>query len=189
MADKITVNETDKSVTLRLRNVRLSFPSLFKATSFDGDESKAKYSASFLMPKDSDEAKACQKGIKEVIRMAFKGKSPGADRVCFKDATSKDYDGYEEGLMFISASNKNKPKVVDVDLTPLDAEDGKPYAGCYVNVSLRLWAQDNKFGKRVNANLRAVQFFKDGEPFGAGAVDVEEEFEDVSASSSDDDWV
>jgi len=54
-------------------------------------------------------------------------------------------------------------------------ENGKPYAGCYVNMSIRLWAQDNQFGKRVNAQLRAVQFVKDGEAFGDKPVDPQKE--------------
>ena len=188
----ITVNENDRAVTVKLENVRLSFPHLFEPHSFDGDKAKGKYQATFLLPKESDGAELMKRGVKEVIRMAFKGKSPGAERVCLKDGATKDFDGYDDSIVFVPANSVKAVPVVDRDLTPLSATDGKPYAGCYVNASIRLWAQDNKYGKRVNAQLRAVQFCGDGEPFGAGGANVAEEFSDISSGSSastDEDWL
>jgi len=44
-----------------------------------------------------------------------------------------------------------------------------------------LWAQDNQFGKRVNAELLGVQFVRDGEPFGGGKPATPEDFEDLGA--------
>mgnify|MGYP001230954780 CR=1 FL=1 len=38
----------------------------------------------------------------------------------------------------------------------------------YVNANIELWAQNNAYGKRINATLLVVQFSKDGEPFGEG---------------------
>ena len=43
-------------------------------------------------------------------------------------------------MLFVSARNALRPLVVDVDKSPLTAQDGKPYSGCYVNASLELWA-------------------------------------------------
>jgi hypothetical protein len=39
---------------------------------------------------------------------------------------------------------------------------------------------DNKYGKRINAELRVVIFHADGEPFGAAPVDAESEFAGVN---------
>jgi len=36
-----------------------------------------------------------------------------------------------------------------------------------------LWAQNNQYGKRINAQLDGVQFVRDGDPFGDGAVGVD----------------
>ena len=69
---------------------------------------------------------------------------------------------------------------MDVDKTPLVAENGKPYSGCFVNASLELWAQDNNYGKRVNATLMGVQFYKDGDSFSGGGVASEDDFDDLS---------
>ena len=81
--------------------------------------------------------------------------------------------------MYVSARSVKRPGVVDRDLSPLTAEDGKPYAGCYVFATIRLWAQDNQWGKRINASLRNVQFIKDGEAFGEKPVAPDEDFTPV----------
>lgn len=195
---RIEINEADKSAIVRLRGARLSFPALFEPKSFDGNEAQARYSATFLIEKDSEDAKNMKEAIKAVIKMGLDGRNPGPERVCLRDGAVKDHlDGYGEGVYFIAASNSKRVPVVDLDLTQLSAEDGKPYAGCYVNATIRLWAQDNKYGKRVNANLRTVQFARDGEPFGTGGVDVDNEFSDVAkaptsakgSTSDDEDWL
>ena len=56
-----------------------------------------------------------------------------------------------------------------------------------MNVSLELWAQDNNYGKRVNATLMGVQFFRDGDAFAGGGVASEEDFDDVSSGATADD--
>lgn len=72
------------------------------------------------------------------------------------------------------------------DKTPVVEDDEVLYAGCYVNAIIDLWVQNNGFGKRVNANLYGIQFVKDGEQFGAGAVDVFDDFDDLDGDGSDD---
>lgn len=176
----MTTTKSDPSI-VRLNNVRISFPALFEPKSFQ--ESKAKYGATFLLNKKDNaaEIKAIQEGIKALIAEKWKGKTPGSLKVCLRDGAEKDHlDGYNEDIMFISATSEKRPSVVKRDLTPLVAEDGLPYAGSYVVATVRLWAQDNQYGKRINAQLRAVMFYKDGEPFGEKPVDPAGEFEGVS---------
>lgn len=167
---------------VKLKNVRLSFPALFEAKSFN--EGKPKFSAVFLLHKKRNAADiaAIEKAIEEVIEEKWpKGKPKNMKPSCLHDGDEKeDTDGYGADVMYVSASNAKRVPIVDADMAPLTSEDSKPYAGCYVNCALRLWAQENEWGKRVNAQLRAVQFYKDGEPFGEKAVDPEDVFEDVS---------
>lgn len=165
--------------------VRLSYPNLFTAKA-GPDGGKPTFSAVFLFDKkkNAEDIKNLQAAIAVAIREGLKGKHPGSDRICLRDGTAKpDTDGYGPDVMFLSARNEKRPGVVDQQLSPLTAEDGKPYAGCYVYATVRLWAQDNKFGKRINASLRNVQFVKDGEPFGEKSVAPEEDFEPVSEES------
>lgn len=167
---------------VRLKNVRLSFPALFKPRAFE-EGGEASYKATFLLDvdKNADDITAIEEAIEGVLDEKYPTKRPKGIKLCLRDGTEKpDTDGYGDEIKFITASSKKRVPLVDKDITvPLSEEDGKPYAGCYVNASIRLWAQDNKWGKRVNASLRAVQFVKDGTPFGEKPVDVEEEFESV----------
>ncbi len=65
-------------------------------------------------------------------------------------------------------------------------EDGVIYAGCYVNASIEIWAQDNQYGKAIRATLRGVQFFRDGDAFTANNVAAADEFDDLSVDGDDD---
>ena len=161
---------------IKLENVRLSFPALFKAKA-GPDGGEPKFGASFLLDKTKHAAKIkeIEAAIEKLHREELKGKHMKG--TCLHDGSEKpDTDGYGPGVKYVSASNKKRPVIADRDLTPLTEEDAKPYAGCYVNATVRLWVQDNQFGKRVNAALRAVQFVKDGESFGEAPIDLEQEF-------------
>ena len=172
-----TKNKRYKMSKIHLKNVRLSFPHLFtKNTKFNPDGS---YEATFLISKkDEFTKKLLDSAIAAAVADA-KIKMPKEDRVCLKDGDLVEYDGYAEHWSLKTKSNK-RPTVIDRDRTPLVEEDGKPYAGCYVNAIVDIWVHDNpKWGQRVLCNLYGVQFLKDGEPFGAGDVDVTEEFDDL----------
>lgn len=171
---------------LKLNNVRLSFPSLFEPTSFEG--SKPSFKATFILDKKAHKTAIAeiQIAIAAVITEKWQGKLKQSQLkgVCLRDGSEKaDMDGYGDEVMFVSSSNSKRFPVVDKDLTPLDSTDTKPYAGCYVNATIELWAQDNQFGKRVNAQVKAVQFSREGEPFGDKTVNVEDEFEKIEDDS------
>lgn len=168
--------------TIPLKNVRLSFPSIFKKASFKGQEGK--YEATFLLDKEkhADVIKLIREEIAQKIATDLKGAKLGADKICLKDGEDVDYDGYA-GCFSIKASNNKRPMVIDRDKTPLVEDDGKLYAGCYVNAIIELWAQNNEYGKRINANLLGVQFYADGEPFGDG---VRASADDFDAFGDDD---
>jgi hypothetical protein len=182
MSDKKQIEDPAK---VRLKNVRLSFPALFAAKAVNDGE--AKFSASFLLKKDEDAKQIAliERTIEKVKAEKWGKNPPKGIKLCLHEGSEKDFDGYDETIMFISSSSARRPVVVDKDLRPLVGEDGKPYAGCYVNCTLRLWAQDNKYGKRVNASLEAVQFARDGEAFGAAPVSAEEEFTSLEDDEDD----
>lgn len=179
---------------------RLSFPHLFKpSASVEGG--KEKYRASFLIDPNTAEGKADIKKIeaikKEIELEKFK-KSPktykNPDRCCFREGDSfisrksdEPYDGYE-GMMVVVASNDRRPVIVDRDRQPLNADDGKPYAGCWVKANLRFYGVNDvaKGGDGFFCGLEAVQFVKDGEAFGAAPVDAEDIFDDLSEETEDD---
>lgn len=166
-----------------LKNVRLSFPALFRKAKFKGEETK--FEATLLIPKDDKVNLRKINKLIEAAKAEAKGKIK-ADKICLKDGDESDYDGYEGHMSFKAANNK-RPQVMDRDKTPLTEEDGVVYAGCYVNASVGVWVQDNDYGKRINGNLYGIQFVKDGEPFGSGAVDVTDDFDDLGDDEDDED--
>jgi hypothetical protein len=167
-----------------LKNVRLSFPSLFRKAVFDGNETK--FEATFLIDKATggDKIKEINAAIAAMIKEDLKGAKLPPDKICLKDGDNIDYAGYT-GTYSIKASSTKRPLVLDRDRSPLTDDDNKLYAGCYVNASLELWAQNNNYGKRINCNLLGVQFFKDGEPFADGVKGSVDDFEAFADDGDD----
>lgn len=193
-------------VSLTLTNVRLSFPKIIHPESFkgaDGKDSKPRYSASFLIPKSDT---ATINAIKaKLLETAVAKWGPddgavelkrliGANKVCFVDGDNLGYDGYAGHYALRTSSTPDyPPTLVDEYAKEMDRNDPKAamkfYAGCYVNVIIRFWAQgaESGFGKRLNANLGGVQFARDGEAFGGGRVkaDAFTPMEPVNAFTTD----
>jgi len=172
---------------IKLNNVRLSFAQLFEAKTVNG-EGKPAYSASFLIDPKDPQIAAVNAAIETVAKDKWGAKADAtlkamraADKTCLHSGDLKsNYYGFE-GMLYISSRNAMRPLVIDVDKSPLVESDGKPYSGCYVNCSVELWAQDNNYGKRINATLMGVQYFKDGESFSGGGVASEDDFDDLTA--------
>ena len=180
---------------IKLQNVRIAFPQLFEAKTVNGEGEPA-FSAAFLFAPDHPAVAELEKAFEIVGKEKWGAKWPqikkeitAKDRLAMHDGDTKaDYAGFE-GNMFLSSRNKTRPLVIDRDKSPLTAADGKPYAGCYVHASLELWCQDNNYGKRINASLRGVQFYKDGDAFAGGGSASEDEFDDIEEGAYADDLV
>lgn len=153
---------------ITLTNVRLSFPSLFETESFE-DGQEGKYAATFLIRKDRKTLINQIIGIEDALirdnELTKIGK--GDARRALKDGDDKDYSGYE-GCFAIKATNKFRPGLYDRKLQQVDQKESPFYAGCVVNAEIDLWAQNNKYGQRVNATLYNIQFVRDDEPLVPG---------------------
>ena len=176
---------------ITVKNGRAAFAQFFEPKAFNG-EGKSEYSCSLLLDPADPQVKTIQSAIEAVAAEKWGAKAKdvlktmrAADKTCLHDGDLKSsYAGFP-GNLYISARNSLRPTVVDKDKTPLVAGDGKPYSGCYVNAVLELWAQDNKYGKRINATLMGVQFAADGEAFSGGGVASEDDFDDIAADTED----
>jgi len=174
---------------LKLTNVRLAFPVLFEAKTVNG-EGKPAFSASFLIEPDDPQVKAINAAIEQCAKDKWGAKADvvlkgmrAQDKVALHDGDLKAaYDGFP-GMFYVSARSATRPGVFDRDRTPLVEADGKPYAGCYVNAVVELWAQDNNYGKRVNASLSGVQFSSDGDAFAGGGAASEDDFDDLAVGA------
>lgn len=197
--------ETQKDETLVKFGARVSFPYFFKKDQFD------RYSGAFIVdPNGESENPKIVSGadadalIERAIVVAAKAKWPGKDKqgnpkykgilkklratgkVCYAEGDD-DREEYE-GMKVLKASNVQRVKVRnragDEDLTQ---EDGVMYSGCNTVNVVQIWAQDNDFGRRINASLKGVQFWKDGDAFTGGGVASDDDFDDLSDGIDEDD--
>lgn len=168
-----------------LKNVRLSFPHIFKPQ--QTDEGEGGFEASGLISPDDPQIAELNKLIDVVGAQTFKAQWPtvkkaliAQDRMCLHNGDTKaDKDGYA-GNWFVKARSDAKPLVIDRDKTILTQADGKPYSGCYCDINFQVWGQNNKYGKRINASLRYVQFRRDGDAFSAVPPARLDEVPDIS---------
>jgi hypothetical protein len=181
---------------IKLMGVRIAFaPGIFNASTVAGAAADAtpKFNCGLIVGPDHPQlAEIIAKTI-AVAKDKWKDKAAeihkalkAQDRLALHDGDTKpSYDGYP-GNFFLSPGNAKRPLVIDADKTPLTAADGRIYSGCMVNAHIDLWAMDNKYGKRINAELRGIQFAGDGAAFGAGGVANADEFESTEAATADD---
>lgn len=190
------------------QNVRLSFPHLVEAHKgkMAAPTAVAKFSADFILPPDHPALKAFMERYSELAQQKWGENAntvmqmiqgdrkvrcfgPGTEKVDKK--TFKPYAGYE-GNYFIGANRENTPQMIRPDGSPVEASNvmeyqalaRKMYGGCYVNVALRPWLQDNSFGRGIRCDFVAIQFAKDGEPFGESAPDASNLFGAVAAPAA-----
>lgn len=170
---------------IKMQAVRLSFPSLFNTAKFGGEDT-GKYEATFVLDKveHAEVIAGIKAQIDRLMKEELKSKVP-SDKLCLKDGDEMGRPEFE-GKYTIKASTKKRPLVINRDKSPITESDNVIYAGCYVNAIVSLWAQNNNYGKRINAQLDGVQFCRDGEAFGDGAVSVNEF--DAFGSESDEDF-
>ena len=186
------------AVRLKLKNVRLSYPQLFKARDFQGN-ADFQYSAVFLIEKGSETEKQVEAAITEAAKEAWPKtwqkdviqlKAQGSMKCCFVDGDATGKDGYE-GYFALTAKRKQsdgRPAVAAREGTPIsEGADGTPYGGCYVVASVEIYTQDSpSFGKGLRAGLRGVQFLRDGKSFGGAApVSADDEFEALGEEFAD----
>lgn len=192
MVDKDPTIVAIVALGTKLSPVRLSFPHLFNAHAMKdaaGKEQEPKFSATFLFDNNNADHSAI---MDQLDRLAdrlcldeFKKPRGPWLKYCLRDGNEKsDLEGYGDGTSFLTASNKARPGVVGRTLSPIVEADNVIYAGCYVIATVRLWVQNNGWGKRINAQLRAVQFVKDGDSFGAGPVDATQEFDAIDSDDA-----
>lgn len=181
---------------VKLTNVRLSFPDLFEAVQFPGQaDSEPRYNASFLIDPGSANDKAVQAAIQAEAAAEWDKKAAStltsikgnSNKYCYVSGDTKDYDGYA-GMMCLSSHRKEKagrPLVIDQQRNTLAAADGKPYAGCYVDATVEIYAQSGKF-LGIRCSLLGVQFRADGDAFTAGSQGNVDDFEDIAEGADAD---
>lgn len=180
---------------LTLKGVQLMFEAVYAPKAFgEGDPA---YSGKFPIPKNHSQVAAIEAAMltaakekwNEKGEIILKGLIEDGE-VCFQRREYKNKKTGEpsagfEGTFYLSArnggENPTKPTAFAPDNTPAGADSGLIYSGRYVDASVDIYAQDNKYGRRINCSLRGVRaaFGPDGQPgesFGGGQPAQADEF-------------
>lgn len=169
---------------------RVSFPSVFEASSWEGSAPKFEVTGLFdpskFSEKDKERWAAMQTLADDASMERFKKnvkQLPGNFKKPFRDGAEKgDLMGFEEGKPFARMSSKMRPGLIDVDRTPITNEDDF-YPGCYARATVTAYAYDN-VGKGVAFGLQNLQKVADGERLDS-RTDASEDFDD----DLDDKWL
>ena len=169
---------------IMLKNVVLAFPALAEPQSFG--EGEPAYGAKFPIKPNSEQQKAIEAAILAEAKEAWKDKADSVVKMLEEDGkvaftkkvyrskkTGEPYQGFD-GAHYLSTRNaKTQPTVFNQygeELGGKSEIEAKAFSGAVVNASIEIWAQDNKWGRRINCSLRGVMLTGEGENFGGGSA-------------------
>lgn len=183
-----------------LKKIQIAFPALDAPQSFG--EGEPAYGAKFVIDPDGEHHKALLDAIATVAKDQWKDKADSVismlkedGKVCLVEKvyrnkkTGEPYNGFA-GKHYLSARNaKTRPTVFDrmaEEVTNTSDIKRLIYSGAIVNAKVDVWAQDNKWGRRINCSLSGVMFAEDGENFGGGgSVASKDDFAGFAADAAD----
>ena len=174
-------NDTNANTKITTGMVRLSYVQLTNPQSRNGEEPK--YSVTVLLPKSDVATKqridqaveaAIQKGVS-----TWGGRPPQVNTPIHDGDGARPSDGMPYGSeckdhWVFTASTKNKPGVVDANLSEI-INPMEIYSGMYGRVSVSFFAYNSNGRKGVGCGLNNVQKLQDGEPL-SGSSTPEEDF-------------
>lgn len=172
-----------KQATIVLEGTLAFAQQIFTAESFEAGGVEY-FGTQLLMDPNSESAKVANATIEAVREGAQLGKVK-TDRLCMTDGDDTEYKSHQ-GMLVLRATRqakKGRPMTVDNLLNPCVQEDNLLYSGATARCKVNIWAQDNKWGKRVNAELLAVQFIAHGDQIGGGQTPSIDGMEAVGSAS------
>lgn len=185
---------------IMLKNVVMAFPALAEPQSFG--EGEPAYGAKFPITPNSEHQKAIEAAILAEAKEAWKDKADSVLKMLVEDGklaftkkvyrskkTGEPYQGFD-GTHYLSARNaKTQPSVYNQygeEVTGKGEIERQAFSGAVVNASVEIWAQDNKWGRRINCSLRGVMLTGEGENFGGGSSPASaDEFASLAKAKAD----
>jgi len=187
---------------IMLKDVRIAFPAIAEKQAI-GDGEPA-YGAKFIIVPGSPIVKVLDDGMLAVAKAMDKWK-PNNEAIFKKLKEDKKvsfihapycnkngvpYLGFEDMFSLGSRNASTQPTVFDKYGKQIPGDNKEAiksliYSGCYVNAKIQLWAQDNQYGRRINASLLGVMFSKDGEAFGGAAPAKASDFAELAADPAE----
>lgn len=183
---------------IMLKNLMVGFPALAEPQSL-GDGEPA-FGAKFPIEPGSANQKLIEDAIRAEAVAQWKDKADSVlsmleedGKLCFakkvyrSKKTGEPYEGFD-GKHYLSTRNaKTQPTVFNQFGDQLEKKgdiERQAFSGAIAKgVSLEIWAQDNKWGRRVNCTLRGVMLSGEGENIGGGSAPASaDEFAGMAAS-------
>jgi hypothetical protein len=165
----------------RTPEFRVSFPHVFEAVGFEGEDPC--YSVTCLFDGDKS-MKVFEKAIEGVINEKLNGRRPGGLKVSGARDGDEIYtqDGKPRpecaGQTVIRLKSKHrKPQVFDASRNQI-VDPEEIYGGCYAIAVVEAYYWSNSFGKGISYSLLGLQKTRDGDAFVGGVSS--NDFEDHS---------
>jgi hypothetical protein len=198
MAERVVVKRGKNFIrysdgTIRIDNLRGSYMHVdapYAGKGDDGKPGKAKFSMTGIaLKKTHKEVKEELVAMIGEILLANKIKAIPSANKFIRNGDDSGKDEYADAWT-IKASEDKRPSCRDRKGKPVDREDVAEMfqSGYWFSMLIRPWWQNNDYGKKVNANLLAVQFVKEDEVFGEGRIsedDIDETFDSVDDDDDD----
>lgn len=171
-----------------IKEARCSFPRLYSAEVRDGDT----FGPGIALILERTKHNTVLAEIKAEMRATIAGEPklkknpPVSDKLCLREPDREELK-YKEDNLVIKANSPRPPIVLHPDgRTAMTEATNLIYSGCYVNAKIEIWGQANKYGRRVNAKLIAVQYVpKEAESFDGSYVSPEEAVEGFGSLDDD----
>ena len=164
----------------------ISFANIWEPKSINGSEEK--YSVSCVIPKSDEETlnrikKAIEAAKEDGKTRRWGGKIPPNLKLPLRDGDiDRPDDENYQNCMFVNASSKDAPQVVDRRKNPV-TDPMMVYSGCYCNVSVNFYAFNANGNRGVAAGLGNIQFVKDGERL-SGKASADADFDELDDDES-----
>lgn len=195
------------SVTLHLKRARISYANGLYTASAAVEGGAKKFGSDFLIDDKTQVLEVLEGGKKvattmeaallKVANATWKGN--GKKMLDALDARQKAYrdgnlktdkngnsvGGYED-VWYVTAKNAQRPGTFAKDGTPVTAEDGVIYSGCYTYAIIELYGNAAPNKKGVFASLLGVRFEDDGDSFGGGRAASADEFDAADGADAED---
>ncbi len=161
----------------------LSFPTLFVPRApVEGAEPR--YSLTLVFDKVQQataEYKTLRDAVAACAREKWGNKVPSNLRSPFRDASEKDYAGYEDGFIFINAWTKTAPGLVGPNREDIH-DPNDIWAGQLARASVKPFAYDTSGNRGIGLSLQNVQIGKFDMPRLDGRVAASKAFDDANVS-------
>lgn len=185
---------------IMLKNITMAFPALAEPQAFG--EGEPAYGAKFPVKINGEHQKLLEEAMLAEAKEQWKDKAESVLAMLVEDGkvafvkkvyrskkTGEPYQGFE-GTHYLSARNaKTQPTVFNQygeELTSKGDIERQAFSGARVNASVEVWAQDNKWGRRINCSLRGIMLTGEGENFGGGSAPASaDEFAAMAKAKAD----